>query len=144
MANSDGFFGSVFGSRDEDPLLQPEDKDAETRDTGRSDSDVSSASPDSNGSCSVADERSAGGDTPEPAPDPQHSAHDQTRMRVVLYPDQDEKKGLRMLNDAVEDGWRFSDITTEPAAGESPDQQHTRVIFHLRRAQPRSLFHYDN
>jgi hypothetical protein len=144
MANSDGFFGSVFGSRDEDPLLHPEDKDAETRDIGRSNSDVSSASPESNRLCSVAEERSAEGDIPEPAPDPQHPAHGHTRMRVVLYPDRDENKGLRMLNDAVEDGWRLSDVTTEPAAGESPDQQHTRVILHLRRAQLRSLFHYDN
>lgn len=144
MANSDGFFGSVFGSRDEDPLLHPEDKDAEARDIGRSDSDVSSASPESVGSCSVAEERSAEGDTPEPATDPQHPSLDKTRMRVVLYPDRDENKDLHTLNDAVEDGWRFSDVTTEPAAGERPDQQHTRVIFHLRRAHPRSLFHYDN
>ncbi|PEN14604.1 hypothetical protein CRI94_06170 [Longibacter salinarum] len=160
MSNSEGFFGSIFGSADDDPLLQSDREDTESaphssHSTGSS--RRSENGPDHGGTRSSATapnqrqsdsqrsdrsrstkSRSKRTQTPDhPSPDPGKDVR-----QVVLHQRNNETTGLRHLNKAVEDGWRFSHISITPRSRAASGQVDTDIIVSMERSTPRSLFDF--
>lgn len=156
MSDQQGFFGDIFDTPEDDPLLQSEDgSDAEPDGDEPSPADPGPEEPEERVGSESSDEP-AGPDAPMPAWDQDLSMDEDTagetfgdgssesavpteQERVVLSPGSREaSRGIRTLNDACNDGWRIVRIRLS-----DPDGRHaSKVIVTIERDIPPSLFDF--
>lgn len=128
MSNKSGFFGDIFGSAEDDPLLQS-DQDA-----------FSSPSDDDAQSMSKQQPKS-----PQDATSSVSSSSDTEAMEVqevILRQSGSQTNGLAKLNDAVEDGWRVSDVSLDDRIRSASGDVDTQITILMERNTPRSLFDF--
>jgi hypothetical protein len=153
MSDQQGFFGDIFDTPEDDPLLQSEDgSDAEPDGDEPSPAD---RTPDENVGPESGDERTSP-DAPMPAWDQGLSMDEDAtgetfgdgsseravpteQERVVLSPGSSKgSRGIRTLNDACNDGWRIVRLRLS-----DPDGRHaSKVIVTIERDIPPSLFDF--
>jgi len=149
MSDQQGFFGDIFDTPEDDPLLQSEDgSDAEP-----DDKDAPSAPQENTGSESSDEPTDPNAPMPAWGPDlsmdetaegetfgdgSSESAVPTEQERVVLSPGSSEaSRGIRTLNDACSDGWRIVRIRLS-----DPDGRPAKVIVTIERDIPPSLFDF--
>lgn len=157
MSEPEGFFGNIFQSSDDDPLLQSDppsaDDDADAKPAeDRLFSDRSTqrnARVPSEATRKSTESRTSGHQAPSHT---DISAEDEDVRTVTLTEDHDRWAdqrtwgGLEQLNDAVQTGWHVIDI--EPEYVESTSARGTtkntqlRLHVELERDIPRSLFDF--
>lgn len=132
MSNQDGFFGDIFGSADDDPLLQSDDDTFSSRGSGASQS--------------ASEPRS---ESPPESPQETSSATSSSPkteamevQEVVLHQSGNETNGLAELNEAVEDGWRFSHVSLDDRIRSASGDVDTEITILMERNTPRSLFDF--
>jgi hypothetical protein len=156
MSDQQGFFGDIFDTPEDDPLLQSEDgSDAEPDGDEPSPAD---RTPDESVGSESGDEPTSP-DAPMPAWDQDLSMDERDenpasetfgdgsseravpteQERVVLSPGSSEaSRGIRTLNDACNDGWRIVRLRLS-----DPDGRHdSKVIVTIERDIPPSLFDF--
>jgi hypothetical protein len=184
MSNPEGFFGSIFGSTEDDPLLQSDREAMQSNGNGNGRTDTSGASPadTADNPRSRADRASQSsrsqppsspaspnqtastprsrndhrddhrtgpsGDATHPEGQHHHEARDKQHsdamevQEVVLHQHGDETEGLTDLNEAVEDGWRFSHISLDDRIRSASGDVDTQIVVLMERNTPRSLFDF--
>lgn len=181
MSNPEGFFGSIFGSAEDDPLLQSDREAMQSNGNGNGRTDTSGASspadtadeprsradrasqssrsqppsPPSSPNQAASTSRSRNDDRTGPPGDAarhQDQAHREPREKqhtdamevqeVVLHQHGDETEGLTDLNEAVEDGWRFSHISLDDRIRSASGDVDTQIVVLMERNTPRSLFDF--
>lgn len=128
MPNSDGFFGGIFDSAEDDPLLQsePDAYTSGTNDGAHAESDA----------------------TPEPQPEttsdasPSPTTDAAEIQEVVLQQTGSSTRGLEDLNEAVENGWRVSHISLDDKIRSASGDVDTEISILMERETPRSLFDF--
>jgi hypothetical protein len=156
MSDQQGFFGDIFDTPEDDPLLQSEDgSDAEPDGDEPSPAD---RTPDESVGSESGDEPTSP-DAPMPAWDRDLSMDERDenpasetfgdgssegavpteQERVVLSPGSSKgSRGIRTLNDACNDGWRIVRLRLS-----DPDGRHaSKVIVTIERDIPPSLFDF--
>lgn len=153
MSDQQGFFGDIFDTPEDDPLLQSEDgSDAEPDEDEPSPAEPS---PEESVGSESSDEPSSP-DAPMPAWDQDLSMDEDApaetfgdgssestvpteQERVVLSPGSREaSRGIRTLNDACNDGWRIVRIRLSDSDG----RHASNVIVTIERDIPPSLFDF--
>lgn len=132
MSNQNGFFGDIFGSAEDDPLLQSDDDTLSSRSNGASQS-VSEprTEPPSESSQETSSATSSS---------PKTEAMEV--QEVVLHQSGNETNGLAELNEAVEDGWRFSHVSLDDRIRSATGDVDTEITILMERNTPRSLFDF--
>ncbi len=136
MSNQNGFFGDIFGSADDDPLLQSDEDVFSSRGDGASQSvSEPQSQPQSESSSGSSSETSS----------PASSSPKTEAMEVqavVLRQSGNETRGLAELNEAVEDGWRFSHVSLDDRIRSTSGDVDTEITILMERNTPRSLFDF--
>lgn len=121
--SKDGFFGNIFDSPDDDPLL-------------KSDADRNDPVADDFAPPSWMDDADRDVDSSDEVP---------VEMQEVEVTPNDGTDSLEIINEAIDHGWRLAHITlteteTAAASGDAPQ----RFIVTIERDIPRSLFDFDS
>jgi hypothetical protein len=130
------FFGDVFESPEDDPLLGGEGE----RSTEDSQSEADHGPP-----SWVQEEADAQGRSPEASQerssDSDPGAKPERKMIVV---DQEKQQGLTELNDAVGQGWRLVQISLDRPSGQqaASRSEAKRFVAVLEQERPQSLFDF--
>lgn len=142
MSNSDGFFGSVFGSTEDDPLLQsdhddtPSHGDEDQRHFDRLDPDGESG-----GTRRARGAEDGAGKTGASKTSSGKTGAMEVKEIVLRHSD-DETKGISNLNQAVKDGWRLSHISLDDRIRSAAGHVDTKIVVLMERNTPRSLFDF--
>jgi hypothetical protein len=152
MSNQNGFFGDIFGSAEDDPLLQSDQDAFSSRGDGASSvSEPQSVSESESQSESQSEPSRASSREPShTASSPDSSSADSSSPKtdamevqeVVLHQSGNETNGLAELNEAVEDGWRFSHVSLDDRIRSASGDVDTKITVLMERNTPRSLFDF--
>lgn len=136
MNDHTDFFGDVFESPEDDPLLGGEGE--------RSGEDEQSAREQGPPSWMQDDQESREGAADAPQ-DPTHDSGERggpERKEIVV--DQEEQRGLTELNEAVGQGWRLVQISLDRPSGQqaASRREAKRFVAVLEQEGPQSLFDF--
>lgn len=138
MSNQNGFFGDIFGSAEDDPLLQSDQDAFSSRGDGASSSvsEPQSVSDSESESSSTSSRETSSSSSSSPKTDAMEV------QEVVLHQSGNETDGLAELNEAVEDGWRFSHVSLDDRIRSASGDVDTEITILMERNTPRSLFDF--
>jgi hypothetical protein len=136
MAEHTDFFGDVFESPEDDPLLGG----GERRSSEDAQSEEEQGPPSWMQDDSASRERSSGGAQDSSGDPGQRDGPE--RKRIVV--DSEEQQGLAELNDAVGQGWRLVQISLDRPSGQqaASRSEAERFVAVLEQENPQSLFDF--
>lgn len=128
------FFGDVFESPEDDPLLGGEGGRSSKKDAAGSEAEQGPPS-------WMQEEHEAGGRSSEEA---QGHGHREGPERKKIVVGQEDQQGLTELNEAVGQGWRLVQISLDRPSGQqaASRSEAERFIAVLEQERPQSLFDF--
>lgn len=138
MAEDNNFFDDVFGSPEDDPLLEGESDSSDESSSSHSE-DQGPPSWVSNGQKNEKPESSADG-----ASDSESASSTPPERKEVIVEGERDDQGLSELNEAVGQGWRLVRISMARPSGQqaSSRREAKRFVAVLEQESPQSLFDF--
>lgn len=143
--SDDGFFGDVFGSPEEDPLLdaneEPDPPEEESVPSWMQPGDDAEEETPDEGTSPASGPTTPSERSRPSSPEPTEAEDGANRRSVVLDLSTGGANALEEVNEAVSQDWRITEIAPNAQTG-PPGADDRRLVVVLEREGPNSLFEF--